>query len=437
MVSYLIHVPLLATLISFLYRKSAGLPLANLFFFALAGKLLAGVALGLLYIYYYPYGGDTFTFFADAKILSKLAVTSQRAYSQVLLFNHFPDSYLTDALVYEWEPRSFFFIKILSVLNVFTLNNYWISGLYCSLFSFWGMWSLANTLTRLFPSGKWAAALGFLFFPSVVFWCAGVMKESVAMGAIGWVTATWLPYLLESKWANPGKWLWQLTGSLLLLVVLWQLKYYYCVVYLACVVSCWLAILLVRKWEIKSRWAMATGWLLLFAGMAGIGSQLHANLRIDNLLKVLTLNHHLLLSFTAPENQIRFDHLQPNFASMLQNLPLALVSGLFRPFAWERDNGLQLLAGLENTVLLAMAAVAVFQLFRISKIPFSSVTFLLLLATGLYILLLAALLSFSTPNFGTLARYKVGFMPFLVYLIAIGMRNISRKGRKEDTKKIS
>jgi hypothetical protein len=35
-------------------------------------------------------------------------------------------------------------------------------------------------------------------------------------------------------------------------------------------------------------------------------------------------------------------------------------------------------------------------------------------------LTLAALLAISTPNFGTLTRYKVAFLPFMIYLLANG-----------------
>ncbi len=42
-----------------------------------------------------------------------------------------------------------------------------------------------------------------------------------------------------------------------------------------------------------------------------------------------------------------------------------------------------------------------------------------LLALLLYTVLLATLLALSSPNFGTLLRYKVGFLPFLAYLLLI------------------
>jgi hypothetical protein len=42
---------------------------------------------------------------------------------------------------------------------------------------------------------------------------------------------------------------------------------------------------------------------------------------------------------------------------------------------------------------------------------------LLITAVVLYIVLLAALLALSSPNFGALSRYKVAFVPFFVYLL--------------------
>jgi len=43
---------------------------------------------------------------------------------------------------------------------------------------------------------------------------------------------------------------------------------------------------------------------------------------------------------------------------------------------------------------------------------------------------LAVFLALSTPNFGTLSRYRVGFIPFFVFLTACGNVLLERLQRR-------
>ncbi|MBC7923271.1 MAG: hypothetical protein H7Z75_19515 [Ferruginibacter sp.] len=420
MIPYLVHLTVLAALVGLLYQRSARAPLRKLFFYALPAKLLAGIALGLLYTHYYPYPSDTFLFFADARLLARLAGDSPEAYARVLLFDRFPDARLPAALVYGSESRSFFFVKTLSLLNVATANSYWLASLYLSLFSFWGLWRAANALALRFPGTHRAAALGFLFFPSVVFWSSGVLKESLVMGAIGGLTAAGLTCVGEAK-KPPRSWH-PRQGFLvgLALVVLWKLKYHYFVAFVACAAAGGGAILVCRRLRVESRWAKIGVWLLGFVGLASLGTLLHYNLHLANFLAVLVQNHDTIYALSAPENRIEFNHLTPDPVSLLRNLPVALLSGLFRPLVWEGRTLPQWLTGTENLFLLGLTGIAGYRFGKGQAFGPAPFSFLPAFTAGAYILLLATTLAFSTPNFGTLARYKVAFLPFFVYLLAVG-----------------
>jgi len=402
-----------------LYRKSAGAPLRPFFLFALAAKLAAGLAVGLVYTYYYD-GGDTFVFFQDAGQLANLASRSPVDFGRVLLLDQYPDEILPSLLVYEQEPRSFFLIKILSLVRIATFGSYWLSALYFSLFSFWGMWKLANTLAKTFPGTQLAAALAFLFFPSVVFWSAGVMKESLAMGVIGLVTAWWLSALPRPEPWKASRYFGPMLCCPWLLLVLWKLKYYYFAVYLPCLLAGGLILLLHRRSKPRSPWAWVCLFFLLLAGLTGMITRLHPNLEVNYFLEVLVETHDTLYALSKADNRIKYDQLQPTVASFLQNLPLALTTGLFRPFLGECNKMMQWMNGLENLFLLLLAGTSLFQIWQKRGLRMSQQAWILSGTAGLYILILAALLAFSTPNFGTLTRYKVAFLPFLIYLLANG-----------------
>ena len=82
-----------------------------------------------------------------------------------------------DNLVLHGLSNTYFFSKILAVLNFASLETDWLNAVYLSLFSFVGCWMLAITLARVFPrTPAWAGVLAFVVWPSVLFWSSGVTK---------------------------------------------------------------------------------------------------------------------------------------------------------------------------------------------------------------------------------------------------------------------
>ena len=164
---------------SWWHRESTG-QLRRLFWPALLIKLSAGIALGVLYATYYP-GGDTWTYFDCGRALTEMARESPGAFLRTLFAQ---DETTVAAQLTELPPRALTMVKIVALVNLITHDNYWISSLYFSLLSFAGSWFLVGTIVQYNERLLKAAAIGFLFFPSAIFWGAGMLKESLAMAAL-------------------------------------------------------------------------------------------------------------------------------------------------------------------------------------------------------------------------------------------------------------
>ena len=408
------HIPLLALLAYGLYRRYGSSPLRGYFFPALALKLAAGVGLGLVYTYHYTYGGDTFLYHREASAVADWARTQPLPYLRFLGSGSLPDAVTAAQVSTLSQPRALVMVKLVSGLHLLTGNSYWLSGVWLSLFSFWGMWGLAHRLAASFPGTRHAAAVGFLGFPSVVFWSAGILKETVAMGIIGFAGAWLLRYWPAARpgitWRSIGRSLGLVVG----LGVLWQLKFYYCAVLVLCGAAAWLAHRTAGRLAIRT----VAGQVLLFeawvAGLAGAAFLL-PGLSLDGLLAGLAGNHEAHLRAHLADAALVYEGLQPTLGSVGVHAPKALVVGLFRPFLWEAAGPLQAGVGLENGLLLAGSAGALVALLRGRTRVGSSV--ILLLATLHYIVILAVLLPLAAPNFGEISRYKVAFLPFFGYVV--------------------
>jgi len=163
--------------------------------------------------------------------------------------------------------------------------------------------------------------------------------------------------------------------------------------------------------------------------MIGMASTIHPNLNPDKVLSAIVVNHDLTLAASDNSGVIHFEELKPEPGSIFRNFPLALFSGLFRPLVGESGNLLRILTGLENLFLLIFFGWALFNLKK-TRIQGS----LNLIFTGvIYVTLTASLLALSSPNFGSLTRYKVGFMPFFILLILSNNPLVDRYSRKLKT----
>ena len=228
MLAIIIHAFIITTIAAVWKQKSPDAPLKAWIIPGLLLKLFAGLTVGWLFLRYYGYGGDSWNMYQNARRISTLAHQDLGAYLRFLLFNKYHYfAHLPDASIWE-QPRYLFVVKVVSLINLATQQNYWFTSFYFSLFAFSGLWQVANTLSRLFPATKLAAAFAFLVFPSVLFWSSGLQKESLALGIMAWLIHWFLTIFCSS--GRSGSWLRVVKivfFSLVGLYGLWKLKFYY------------------------------------------------------------------------------------------------------------------------------------------------------------------------------------------------------------------
>lgn len=393
------------------YQKFRDSPLRDYYGPALLLKLFAGIALGLIYKYYYQ-GGDTFNYFHDAVSLSNLVFRSPVTYLKAL-WGIYPEGW-EEGLIYLQQERALLTARVLSLFTLVSHNNYWIAGMYFSLLSFLGMFYLATAITRFTRTSGLIPAVAFLFFPSVVFWSSGILKEPVAMCCLGLIIGIYIPYLLGRKKIP----LWKIIISLILAWLLWEIKYYYAAVLFPLLLAGLVTTYLKDRIPLLKNsmfWQSGTV-LVIFLMLMVCVSLFHPNLNISNVLHATVRNHDLYLQQASGHNMIHFKDLTPSPDSFLKNIPRAVMSGLFRPSFFDAGNLFQYMVAFENALLFLLSLLALFSLKKKQECHHT----LPLLLMVMYIFLLAAILPVASPNFGTLVRHKIGFLPFFIYLVMAG-----------------
>lgn len=393
--------------VAFLVYQRQSERIRKYFFVGFFYKLCAGIALGLVYTYYYKVG-DTFSYFDDGVLLADFAQ------------NNFP-SYLnfiwrTNENVEVWknltfqDERSLFLVKIVSLLCLLTSNNYWLISIYFSFASFVGAWILVTAIAKNYPRYINAGLVSFLFLPSAVFWTSGLIKESLAMAGLYFLSA-----LVVKIWNQNKAIFIECLGAVLAAWILWNLKYYYLAVFLPVASTAVVARLFVLPYlKLKTQYGKLLVWLGIFLIPLFVVSLLHPNFYPERFLEVIVENNRAFNNISDPADLIHFSDLQPTVSSVVRNSPQALLSGILRPFIWEAGTLFQFIIAVENTILFLAIFTSIFAWTKLKgndKLFSASII--------LYIILLCVFLALSAPNFGTLSRYRVGFLPFLAFLSLI------------------
>ncbi|GAB2872228.1 hypothetical protein [Hymenobacter ruber] len=321
--------------------------------------------------------------------------------------------------VFQGFSNTWFFIKVLAFLNLASCGVGWLNGLYLSLFAFVSSWQLVRVLARIFPNTPaGAGAVAFLLWPSVWFWATGLSKESLLVGSGAWLTAL----VLERLYGDPavrssGAW-WSQAGWWLAIVVLafvhFKMRYFFAAPLLAVLVG----IALVRSLQVRglarSRWAQAVALLAVLGSGLWLAQQVSVAFSVNKFTNQVVRVYTSDLPNLVGRPHFEYPDLRPTLESVLSYAPLAVANTLTRPYLGESHEMRLAAAGAENLLLLVLMMVAAVGAGRgrAGHLPF-------ILGLGLLIfcIVLAALMGLTTPNLGSLHRYRSDLMPYLVLLL--------------------
>jgi hypothetical protein len=388
-----------------LFRKEN--ELRPYFWPALILKIAAGIFLGLLYARYYV-EGDTFAYFSDSVNLADIGRKDFPKYFRFLWANE-TDAEFWDNLNFQ-QPRAIFFTKMASLLCFITADNYWLISTWFSFITFICSWFLIKELVSFKADLAPAAVFALLFFPSVVFWSAGFIKEAPALAMV-YLNVTFFLRLWQKKGLS-------VIGYLLIpfsLWILWSLKYYYLAVLFPVMFAELIYQYVVKFIPAKMGILVRTlVWLVIFLLPLMFAGMFHPNFKPQYFLQVITDNNDAFLELSQENDVIQFSDLKPEVGSIIRNAPKAFFSGIFRPFVWEATTITQLLAAVENLLLTILAFSMIYDLAAGRRYLLDRIGWLVFI----YSLILCVFLALSAPNFGTLSRYRVGFLPFFVMLLS-------------------
>jgi hypothetical protein len=309
---------------------------------------------------------------------------------------------------------NFMVVRFVVVISFFTLGKYLLTNLVFSLLAFTGAWKLFLFFYEQYPHLHRKFAIAILYLPTFVFWSSGILKDSICVAAIGWITYSLYQVFIRKT---------QIIKSTALLLIfgyfLWVIKPYILISYVPFFI---LYLILKNVSFLNNRVIKLIIAPSLIIGCVVAFSQIMTNLQDEmGQYAVGSLTKNVSKMNTAYENQhsentsmfsygVEFDG---SVGQLVKLAPVFIGTTFFRPFIWESKKIGTLLSSFEGLTLMIFTIFVFFKaglktVFQtLTKNPLAMYCFLFSLIFALFV-------GATTLNFGTLCRYKIPCMPFFV-----------------------
>ncbi|SHL54458.1 hypothetical protein [Hymenobacter psychrotolerans] len=397
---------------------------------ALSLKFAGAIALGLIYQFYYG-GGDTFNYFHHTSIIQEAFGES---FSTGLKLLTATDKFDPEIIRYSgrmfWfgDNTEFFVVRIGAIIGLLCFNTYSVVALFFALISFTGMWVMYMTFARIYPAAYKQLAIAVFFLPSVFFWGSGFLKDSLCIGALGWVFYGFYNALIEKR-----NILFSAIMGLLGAYLLVEVKVYILMSFLAPAIF-WVFNENNRRIKNATVRMLAKPFFIVLGALIGLlgATQLtegDERFDVDQIGERTRITQQALYSRTKDEGSgYNIGNIDGSLSSIVSVAPQAVFVSIFRPFLWEVRNPVMLLSALEAFWFTVFTLRIFFRtgflrtIGLIASRPIISFCFI-------FTIILAIGVGTNSGNFGTLVRYKIPLMPFYLAALYILQAEAARQAK--------
>ncbi|WBO84978.1 hypothetical protein [Hymenobacter yonginensis] len=400
---------------------------------ALSVKLVGAIAFGLIFQFYYGYG-DTFNYFKHSSLMYEAFGDSFSIGLKLLTSNgeRLPELTKYTSRMYWWHPGSTELIvaRFAAVFGLLCFNTYTVVGMFFACISFSGMWAMYMTFAKIRPQVYKQLAIAVFFIPSVFFWGSGLMKDSLCLGALGWVFYAFYQGAIQKKRLFKS-----FIIGFLAAYMLYATKVYILLSFLPPALI-WVFNENSQRIKNAALRMIAKPFLLGIGAVAAVfalnnlteGNDSYDIDKIGEKSKI-TADYLYQVSVQQEGSAYTLGEQDGTIGGMVKLAPQAIVVALFRPFLWEARNPVMLLSALESAFFLFFTLKIMFRVGL--KHFFSSIAQTpVLVLSFVFALVFGASVGIISNNFGTLVRYKIPLIPFYVGALYI-LQDVSGAGQKK------
>ncbi|MGN6532470.1 MAG: hypothetical protein ACTHK0_12075 [Ginsengibacter sp.] len=334
------------------------------------------------------------------------------------------------------EEANYMIIRLDALFSFLCFGSYAIINLFFASLAFSGLWKLYLFFYEQYPKLHKQFAISILYFPTLAFWSAGLLKDTLCIAALGWLTYSLYGLLYKRRSV--------IKNCILIFISAYFLVVLKVYILLAYVPFFVLFIILKNAQNIRFkflRYVFAPSLIALsvysFTGiLSAYNDELGAYAVEDVTSSISHLNEVIEIRSGREDAASNFSlgaKYDGTFPGLIKIAPIAISTTFFRPFIWEAHKISQLMAAVESLILMF------FTLFIFLKSgPFRLVKWILSDPLIMYCFLFAVVFGLfvgaSTLNFGTLVRYKIPCLPFYAISLFLIYEKVKERAKEKALK---
>ena len=376
-------------------------------------KSFCALFMTALSVYYWGLSDNT-AYYLESKNILKLIRTDfsniQYLFQSVEPYNEKIrlDNELSSTVSSLGIESNFLIIKLTTLLYPFALGRYLIINLFFSVIATVGQFKFFLVLSKRYPHIKKNVAVAIFFMPSVLLYSSFMNKETICVACMGFAFYNFFQLMNKKS---------RVIHTLLLLINLYfvfTLKIYVLVCF-------FVAILLV--YLIKTIRGFVQGSVLskifVTGVLVGVALLLFTNLSyFDSFIVDAAKTSNSFqeqYNYIDEATTIEFGEVETSFSGLVKKIPLGIYTTYFRPQLWEVNKPIILFSALEAFVVFLIALLAIISRRKyigplLRQDMFACICFY-------YVLIFGSVVGLTTFNFGSLIRYKIPGVPFLMMFI--------------------
>ena len=381
-------------------------------------KLFFGFLFYMVYTYYYAdrATADMYKYFDDSKPLFECLIHDPSTFYQIVLKHDVSSSqavfYLSQ--MNHWQlgyhrqfENSHQIIILFNVLcRFFSFGQLLPHLVFINFLSFLGLVGIWKSFRLFFPHKKIYFLFPVFLVPSVLFWCSGLLKESLIVFVLGFFLHSFFSLLKSDnhRWKH-------ILCFVFFYFLLFQIKSYVAIAFLPMIVIG----IAVRISNFRYVAASFLVGCILILGL-GFGIQtIFPSINPSKALNEKIYGFKEVMNAADPKSSFDIgsnEHMDTK--DIIRLVPSSIAVCLFRPFPWEAKNPFTILVVLENFFLWSCMLMSLRFFFKDKQyIRLQGIQVYCLLSIVCVVCILYFIIGISSFNFGAMVRYKAPMLPFL------------------------
>ena len=388
-------------------------------------KFLVSFLMYYVYTYYYPnrIDADIFKFFDDSEIIYNSFFNSISDFKNLIFETNIDTHYYVENYLQHmnnWERLydngvyndNRLLIKINAFFRFISFHQFHVHSLFFCFLSLTGLVAFCRVLKKFIPNNSILILLLF-FLPSLLFWTSGILKESLHVFALGLFIFS-ITNILNHK--TSGSSIVILISSLLLIL---YIKPFIFLAIAPPLIGYGLANYIKLK-----KWKIYLSILLFFALFLFFSTSIVPSINLLEILKQKQTNFILFSEFQEAGSQFHLTRMDNSIIGFLSVVPEGVLNCFIRPLPWEINGFIEIPIVIENSLIILFVFILIWLVLK-KHIVVKEDHKNFIWFSVVYILILYSIIGVTTPVSGSLVRYKVSALPFLIFVLLYFFQNLS------------